>query len=109
MSLIVASAHAGQRRRAETLMDTLQARAAIGYVQASVLAQAHAALGDREAGMICLEQAVEEHDPSMMMLRNFPMFDPFRAHPRFWTLLRAAGWRDWDTSEFRVSDGASSG
>ncbi len=103
-SLIVACVTAGQRRRAETLHDTLKRRAASGYVQASVLGIAHAALGDLDAGMRALEQAVEEHDPSMMMLRNFPTFATFRQHPRFRPLLRQAGWRDWDTAEFRIPE-----
>ncbi|MFP5354861.1 MAG: hypothetical protein ACLGIK_06850 [Gemmatimonadota bacterium] len=83
-------------------METLRARAATGYVQVSLLGLAHAALGDLNAGMRYLELAVDERDPSMMMVRNFPMFAPFRSHPRFRALLRQAGWRDWDTAEFRV-------
>ncbi len=102
LSLVVASALAGQHRRAETLLATLTARAATDYVQSSVLGVAHAALGDIETGMTFLERAVEEHDPSTMMLRSFPMFAPFRRHPRFRPLLHLAGWRDWDTAEFRI-------
>ncbi len=101
-SLIIASALAGQRRRAETLLATLESRAATSYVQSSQLGLARAALGDLDGGMAHLERAVDEHDPSMMMVRTFPMFAPFRAHPRFRALLRTAGWRDWDTAEFRV-------
>lgn len=101
-NLVIACAAAGQRRRAETLMETLKARASAGYVQASVLGLAHAALGDVDTGMSFLERAIEERDPSMMMLRTFPMFAVFRRHPRFRALLRLAGWRDWDTAEFRV-------
>jgi hypothetical protein len=108
MSLVVACALAGQRVRAERLLATLTSRAATGYVQASVLGLAHAALGDVDAGMTFLEQAVQQHDPSMMMLRAFPMFAPFRAHPRFRPLLHTAGWRDWDTAEFRVPDASTS-
>jgi TolB-like protein/DNA-binding SARP family transcriptional activator/Tfp pilus assembly protein PilF len=108
MSLVVACALAGQRVRAERLLATLTSRAATGYVQASVLGLAHAALGDVDAGMTFLEQAVQQHDPSMMMLRTFPMFAPFRAHPRFRPLLHTAGWRDWDTAEFRVPDASTS-
>ena len=104
-SLVVACAAAGQRRRAETLLATLTSRAATGYVQASVLGLAHAALGDVEAGMSFLERALDEHDPSMMMLRTFPMFAVFRRHARYRALLRLAGWRDWDTAEFRVPVG----
>ncbi len=101
-SLVTASALAGQRRRAETLLATLESRAATSYVQSSLLGLARAALGDLDAGMAHLERAVDEHDPSMMMVRTFPMFAPFRQHPRFRVLLRLAGWRDWDTAEFRV-------
>ncbi len=106
-SLLTAAVAAGQRRRAETLLATLRARAATGYVQPSVLGLAHAALGDLEAGMVLLERAVAEHDPSMMMLKSFPMFRAFRGHPRFRTLLHAAGWRDWDTAEFALPSGPS--
>jgi DNA-binding SARP family transcriptional activator/TolB-like protein/Tfp pilus assembly protein PilF len=106
LSLVTATAMAGQRRRAETLLDTLRARATTGYVQASVLGLAHAALGDLETAMRHLERAVEEHDPSMMMLKTFPMFREFRAHPRYRALLHSAGWRDWDTAEFAVAPGA---
>jgi hypothetical protein len=102
MSLVTACAVAGQVRRAETLLESLKARAATGYVQSSVLGLAHAALGDVETGMSLMERALQEHDPSMMMLKAFPMFDVFRPHPRFRTLLHSAGWRDWDTTEFAV-------
>lgn len=94
MSLVVATAAAGQVSRARTLLDTLVARAAGGYVQASVLAQAHAALGEVETGFQCLERAAEERDPSLMMLRTFPMFAAFRHHPRYPSLLRQVGWKD---------------
>jgi tetratricopeptide (TPR) repeat protein len=101
-SLVVACALAGQVRRAETLLEGLRTRAATGFVQSSVLGLAHAALGELETGMQLLERAVEEHDPSMMMLRSFPMFAPFHTHAGFRPLLHRAGWRDWDTAEFRV-------
>lgn len=102
MSLVTACVLAGQVRRAETLLENLRARATTGYVQPSVLGLAHAALGDVEAGMVLLERSVEECDPSMMMLKAFPVFDPFRSHPRYRSLLHAAGWRDWNTAEFAV-------
>jgi len=105
MSLVVASAAAGQHRRAETLLETLAARAATGYVQASVLAQAHAAIGDLDTGIALLERAIDEHDPSMMMIRVFPMFRVFHSHPGFRPLLRRAGWRDWDTAELPIHTG----
>jgi TolB-like protein/Tfp pilus assembly protein PilF len=94
MSLVVACATAGQMTRARTLLDTLTARAESGYVQASILAQAHAAVGDLDGGVRLLERAVEERDPSMMMLKTFPMFAVFRPHPSFPSLLHRAGWRD---------------
>jgi len=90
-SLIIACGLAGQARRADTLLGTLMERGATGYVQPGVLALAHAALGDLEAGMAFLERSVEQRDPSMMMLRTFPMFDSFRGHSRFPPLLRAVG------------------
>jgi serine/threonine-protein kinase len=99
-SLIVACALAGQRRRAESLLATLTSRAAASHVQSSVLGIAHAALGDVDRGMSFLGRAVDEQDPSMMMLKWFPMFDPFRDHPRYRALLHRAGWRDWDTAEY---------
>jgi serine/threonine-protein kinase len=105
MSLVSACAVAGQVRRAETLLESLTSRAATGYVQSSVLGLAHAALGDVETGMSLMERAVEEHDPSTMMLKAFPMFDALRPHPRFRTLLHASGWRDWNTAEFAVPKG----
>ena len=103
-NLVVASVLAGQRRRAETLVESLMARAATGYVQGSMLALAHAALGDHDAAMTFLERAVEDHDPSTMMIRTFPMFRVLHAHPRFRDVLRMAGWRDWDTAELRVPE-----
>ncbi|MGE3616709.1 MAG: BTAD domain-containing putative transcriptional regulator [Gemmatimonadales bacterium] len=104
MSMVVACAAAGQARRAEAMLEALTARAATEYVQASVLGQAHAALGDLDTGMALLGRALDEHDPSMMMVRMFPAFAAFRPHPRFRDLLRRAGWRDWDTAEFRIPD-----
>lgn len=101
-NLIVACAASGQSRRGARLLDALEERARVGYVQGSVLGIARTALGDLDEGMHALERAVDEHDPSLMMLRHFPMFAPFRGHPGFRALLRRAGWRDWDTTEFRV-------
>ena len=94
--------HPYGRRRAETLLATLETRAATSYVQSSRLGPAHAALGDVDAGMFHRERAVDEHNSSTMMARAFSMFAPFRRHTRIRTLLRTAGWRDRDTAEFRV-------
>jgi hypothetical protein len=73
-------------------------------VQPSVLGLAHSALGSVDSGIAFMERSLQEHDPSMMMLKTFPMFAVFRGHPRYGALLHSAGWRDWDTAEFPVTD-----
>ena len=90
-NLIAACAAAGQRKRARVMFAGLQARAEQSFVQPSVLALAHAALGELDEAMHHLARALDMCDPTMMMLRHFPMYDPMRRHPAFPALLRRAG------------------
>jgi tetratricopeptide (TPR) repeat protein len=60
-------------------------------VPAMPFAMRYAALGERDAAMSWLEQALADHDPVLLLVRVHPAFDSLRGDPRLEPLLRRAG------------------
>ncbi len=48
----------------------------------------YAALGEKDQAFELLEQAYDEHEGTMWILKVSPKFDPLRDDPRFQDLLR---------------------
>jgi TolB-like protein/DNA-binding SARP family transcriptional activator/Tfp pilus assembly protein PilF len=92
-NLAIACTKAGQRKRAEAMLAGLRAREAQSYVQSTLIALVLGAMGDIEGGVEQLGRSVDSHDPALLMLRTFPMFDCYRDHPSYPALLQRAGWR----------------
>jgi serine/threonine-protein kinase len=92
---VAALAHAlagrGDEARARELLNELEARAAHAYTSPVLLAQVHTALGEREAALSRLEEAVEQRSADLIWLGVRPVFDPLRGEARFEALLDSVG------------------
>jgi len=78
----------GQRARAEECLARLQATGEIRYVSPLSIAWVHLGLQNVENCLDWLEKAVNEREPQIIHFAVKPMYDAFRAHPRFQALLR---------------------
>lgn len=67
-------ASAGKKDRAMSILSELQEQRRTGYSSCFRIAQIYACLGDREAALKHLEQAVEEKDPFLWFLGIDPIF-----------------------------------
>ncbi len=61
------------------------------HVPAYHLALAHTGLGDLDAAFAALEQATVDADPSLLMLKAEPRFEPLRSDPRYTRLIELLG------------------
>ena len=79
---------AGQEARARGILAELQALARTNYVASYHLAHVHTGLGEEDAALDCLEQAVEERSGGVYGIKGSYLFASLRGHPRFKALLR---------------------
>jgi TolB-like protein/DNA-binding winged helix-turn-helix (wHTH) protein/Flp pilus assembly protein TadD len=84
----VANAEAGRKTEALRIVAQLQKISKERYVSPYGLAQIYAALDDKEHTFKWLQIAYDDHAVWMTYLAVDPVFDPFRADPRFQDLLR---------------------
>jgi len=91
--LALALALSGDKPQAAQLLESLQAETGRRYVGHFDLAVVHAALGQQEAALTALEQAVAEHSPSLSLINWSPAFTSLRGLPRFVELQRRIGLR----------------
>lgn len=88
VSLGCAYALSGRKAEAQKVVAQLNAASKIHYVPASLLAEIHAALGEKDQAFSLLEKAYEEHDPFLVRLKVEPALDPLRSDRRFESLLQ---------------------
>jgi hypothetical protein len=79
-NLARAYALAGRTDEARRLLGRLSSRAQIASVQT--------ALGEKEAALASLEEALDTRDYAVVWLKTNPTFDSLRSEPRFQALLR---------------------
>ena len=72
---------------ARRVLDDLRERARTAPVQHSALAQAHAALGDVDEALTCVEQMVAAREGLTVGLAAFRWWDPLRGNVRFETVV----------------------
>ena len=84
-------ARIGRRDEARAILDQLRTRAAQAYVPPSNLALVHLGLGEHEAALDRLEQAVEARDMLVTFLAVEPRWRSLAGHPRFTSLLAKVG------------------
>jgi hypothetical protein len=49
------------------------------------------ALGNKEQALALLDEAYEQHEWGMLLLKAEPRYDPLRSDPRFQDLMRRVG------------------
>jgi serine/threonine protein kinase/Tfp pilus assembly protein PilF len=82
-----AYARAGRRADALSILAELEERASREYVAGYHLAFLHMPLGNLDGAISCLERACAERNALTWWVRDSPVFDPLRSHPRFPALL----------------------
>ena len=90
-TLGVAAAAAGDAESAREVLRALEARGRSAYVSPVLRAQIHAALGDTDAALDALDQAVELRATDLVWVGVRPTFDVLRLEPRFSSLMRSVG------------------
>jgi cytochrome c-type biogenesis protein CcmH/NrfG len=85
IGLRIAYASALQKRREEVGAALTEAFRASGErrVSSVALAPVYAALFEKEQAFACLEKALGERDPMLLLLKVHPMFDFLRRDPQF--------------------------
>jgi hypothetical protein len=61
------------------------------YVDATLIGNIYSSLGDKDAALLWLEKAFEQHSLGMIMLKASPTYDKIRSDPRFTDLVRRVG------------------
>ena len=89
--LAIAYVAAGDRARAEAILQDLERRAAKQYVPASSIASVHNALGREDAALDDLERALLAHDIRMAFLKIDARWNNLRDEPRFQTMASKVG------------------
>jgi TolB-like protein/DNA-binding winged helix-turn-helix (wHTH) protein/Flp pilus assembly protein TadD len=84
-------ARTGRIAEAREVLRHLEARARERYVPPYAFALVHAGLGDATSMFTWLDKAYAEHDVHLMYLPVDGKWDPYRADPRFQTLLVRCG------------------
>jgi serine/threonine protein kinase/TolB-like protein/Tfp pilus assembly protein PilF len=93
IGLRIAYARALQKRREDVgaaLTEALRAPKE-RYVSSVALAPVYAAVFEKEQAFACLEKALTERDPRLLLLKVHPMFDFLRRDPQFIELLGKIG------------------
>jgi tetratricopeptide (TPR) repeat protein len=78
---------------ARATIDTLHSISATRYVPPTAIAIVYAGLKDPERTFEWLERAYDTRDVNLIFLPVDPRWDPYRADPRFSSLLKRAGFR----------------
>ncbi len=82
---------AGNRDRAQTLLEELTSRASQNYVPAMWIALVHLGVSDLDGLFRWLDRAWEERDGSLILITAAVEFDAVREDPRFKSLLGRMG------------------
>ena len=89
-SLVFALVKTGQRAEATEILNQLKNEAVNGYVPTFPVAQAYAALGDKEEALAWMERTIAERTPSSYLFAISPEFDELRGEARFKAILKRA-------------------
>jgi len=81
----------GQKARGQEELGRLRKESSEGRATAHNRALVHLGLGDLEAAMAALQDAVKERSPFVLGLKTQPILDPLRADARFPALVQAVG------------------
>ena len=82
---------AGEKEKAREGLQRLSELATEAYVTPALLGVICGALGEKDQAFEWLEGAYEERSTRLVFLKQWRIFDPLRADPRFQELLRRVG------------------
>jgi serine/threonine-protein kinase len=86
---------AGQRAKARAILTQLMERRKSEYVPAIALAYVHLGLGEYDAALRWLDEAVAQRHPTAILINPpWQWLDPVRSDPRFQALRRQMGFPD---------------
>ena len=74
-------------------LEELRAASTASYVPAYNIAMLQNGLGDREAALDSLEEAVRRHDVRLILLKVEHKWDDLRSEPRFEAVFRRVGFQ----------------
>jgi adenylate cyclase len=84
-------ARLGRRDEAVQSLDELRARVSDYYSPSYNIAMVYNGLGDRDAALHWLEDAVERHDVRLILLKVEHKWDNLRSEPRFVAIMEKIG------------------
>jgi eukaryotic-like serine/threonine-protein kinase len=102
-SLAWADARLGREQEARAVLDELSSRAEHGYVSPVRIAQVLLGLGDRDAALGRLSEALERRAADLVWLGVHPIYDEIREDPRFRALVGRLGVASHTTTRVLVS------
>jgi hypothetical protein len=85
--LAICQANAGETAQARTMLQGLLANAQTRYVDRTYIAAIYAALDDKDAAMVQLEQAYQDRSAHVDALWLNPWYRPLHGDPRFEALV----------------------
>lgn len=83
----------GRRDEALSVLESLAADEAAGYVRAEFVAAGWAALGDLDRAFAALDRALAARSSGLIYLHVDPGYDPLRSDPRYAALVEEIGLR----------------
>src|SRR5580658_8470509 len=89
-ALAHAYALAGRTQEARTILAEMENDKSGRYVASPMIARIYLGLDEFETALDWLEKGVDERSYWMVFLKNDPVYDPIRSHPRFGNLLKLA-------------------
>jgi TolB-like protein/Tfp pilus assembly protein PilF len=90
-ALAHAYALAGRTQEARIILEEMTNDKSGRYVASPMIARIHLGLGEFETALDWLQKGLEERSYWMVFLKNDPVYDPLRSHPRFGELLKLTG------------------
>jgi TolB-like protein/Tfp pilus assembly protein PilF len=90
-ALAHAYALAGRTGEARIILDEMTNDKTGRYVASPMVARIHLGLGEFETALDWLQKGLEERSYWMVFLKEDPVYDPIRTHPRFGELLKLVG------------------
>jgi len=79
---------AGRIEEARIILNEIKNDKTGRYVASPMIARIHLGLGEFETALDWLQEGLEERSYWMVFLKEDPVYDPIRSHPRFSELLK---------------------
>jgi tetratricopeptide (TPR) repeat protein len=92
--LAIVYADAGDKARAQKIVEEFEEKARREYVSPLALAMAHMAAGDLDRTFAWLDKMYAEHHPWLILMNVHARYDRLRGDPRFHELMRKLGFTE---------------